>query len=120
MKNKITESKNTMKKTNSTQVRFAKKLPVAQTVKLWDVGTAESMKASIGRMCDALCLGYSERNWREADYFRHGVSLMSDVELNRKMGETMREAYTHLSYASVEQAKQNMHAYIDARTNRPA
>lgn len=114
---KISESK-TSSAVSATKKAVKVAVSSQPAPKLWSSYMSDMIKADIQALSNVLCLGYSERNWREAEHIRQQLSKVADLSLTRQLGDMIREAYTHLNYASVEQAKQSMFAHIEAHSSK--
>jgi hypothetical protein len=83
---------------------------------LYNGSTARSLMSKANELKDTLCLGFSNENWARASKIIREVEPLADLTLIRAFGDMMSEAYTHLSFARVEEENRRIQTLIKERT----
>lgn len=107
----------TRKKTvTSRSKRATPSAPVARG--LYDFRSFEMLKTAIGHYSQVLSLGYSEKNWEQADSIRRSISSQVDLNTQRALGDMMTAAYADLSFEAISTSKNKILVYLNDQVER--
>lgn len=95
---------------------LAAKAPVSRA--LYEFRSFEMIKTAINHYGYVLSLGYSEKNWEQAESIRRSISRQVDNHVHRALGVMMTSAFTDTSYDALTAAKSSILIYLNEQVER--